>query len=337
MSHMIDMTNARANIAFHGEAPWHSLGYAMNADEPIDAWVVKAGLSHAVESAPVQFNTTTKDRAGAVEFMPGRRMLYRSDNHKPLSVVSSGYNVVQPREVVDFFAGLCDVNGFKMEVAGALSDGKRVWALARTGAGQAVLGADEVVPYVLCATSYDGTMATTVQETYVRVVCNNTIQAAIEEAKNKDAKVRRITIPHREQFNADEVKMDLGLVASNFDHFIAQARKMAGTKLTDAFAVEFLKTLLPRPKVVIVDGKPVPQTPVEESRAYQQIMGLFRGEAIGSGLNGTSGTAWQLLNATTQYVDHIRGKGENTRLQSAWFGDGNAMKNRARDLILATI
>jgi hypothetical protein len=62
-------------------------------------------------------------------------------------------------------------------------------------------------------------------------------------------------------------------------------------------------------------------------------MSLFNGASIGHGLTGQ--TRWGMLNAVTELVDHERGRSDNTRLESAWFGTGAAMKTRALELLSA--
>jgi hypothetical protein len=64
-------------------------------------------------------------------------------------------------------------------------------------------------------------------------------------------------------------------------------------------------------------------------------MGLFKGAAIGSEIPGVMGTRWGMLNAVTEMVDHERGRQGSTRLESAWFGTGAALKNKALELLSA--
>jgi hypothetical protein len=118
---------------------------------------------------------------------------------------------------------------------------------------------------------------------------------------------------------------------------MAAARKLAKRKVNTAFATEFLKLLLP-PAVSVetVKGvKVVKPKPVEETRGFRQIMALFQGEALGASLTDANGTAWGLLNAVTQHVDWQRGRSDDSRMTSAWFGEGEALKNRARDILLS--
>ncbi|MBN0134206.1 DUF932 domain-containing protein, partial [Pseudomonas aeruginosa] len=90
--------------------------------------------------------------------------------------------VVQPREVLEFYRDLTQVSGYELETAGVLKGGRKFWALARTGQNTSLKGNDLVNGYLLLATSCDGTLATTATPTTVRVVCNNTLTIAVDGA-----------------------------------------------------------------------------------------------------------------------------------------------------------
>ena len=70
--------------------------------------------------------------------------MFRSDALQPLSVVSKRYQVVQPREVLEFYRDLVEVGGFELETTGVLKEGKKLWALARTGQEAMLKGGDKV-------------------------------------------------------------------------------------------------------------------------------------------------------------------------------------------------
>lgn len=329
MAHEIEITNGQADIAYVGETPWHRLGQNLRPGADIAEWAKAAGLAHTVNTSPVQY----LDDDGVMQMNADRRVLYRSDNKKPLGVVGNRYNVVQPQHILNFFSRLAESNHFTLEVAGALNGGKRIWALAKVGEGAPIIGHDVVLPYVLLATSYDGTMATTAMPTTVRVVCNNTIQMALGE------QVQKVVIPHNRQFDAREVRVDLGIALDSFDRFMIDARKLAKREVNDRFAVEFLRGLLP-PSVsvkTVAGVKTVTPVPVEETKAFQDIMALFRGEALGSDMPEARGSAWQLLNAITQHTDHVAGRSDDSRLNSAWFGAGNDLKNKAMQTLLEVV
>ena len=317
MAHMIDTTTGRAAMAYVGKTPWHGLGQSLTEGATIDEWTREAGLAYTVLESPVLYNTpaTTEPQC-----WPGRKVLHRSDTGAPLAVVSDSYNTVQPGEVMGFFGKLAELGGFQLETAGALSDGKRVWALARVGEAADVIDGDAVKPYLLFGTSYDGTMATVAKFTPVRVVCNNTITRALEDEGGGTVRVL-----HRERFDADEVRLQLGIVSNSWERFLVQSRKLAGVAMPQAEADAFVAELLKPYHSGAVD--------VKESRAYKRIMELFQGAAIGSDISGVTGTRWGMLNAVTELIDHERGRSTNTRLESAWFGTGSTIKNRALDLL----
>jgi phage/plasmid-like protein (TIGR03299 family) len=241
---------------------------------------------------------------------------------------------------MDFFRTLVDLGGFQLETAGALSDGRRVWALASVGDAAPVVGADLVKPYLLLGTSYDGTMATVAKFTAIRVVCNNTITAAVggysngrvikgESEKNTGYLKSAVRVLHSERFDPEAVRLQLGIVANAWEGFLIQSRQLAGQGMDQNDADVFVSELL-RPYHTSA-------RPVTESKAYVRIMELFNGKAIGSELPGVTGTRWAMLNAVTELIDHERGRSNNTRIESAWFGTGAALKARAAELLAADV
>ena len=337
MAHMIDTTSGRAAIAFVNQTPWHGLGQALTPGASIETWTREAGLAYDVLESPVKYSTPA---CTDVQTWPARKVLHRSDTGAPLAVVSSAYNVVQPGQVMDFFRTLVDLGGFQLETAGALSDGRRVWALASVGDAAPVVGADLVKPYLLLGTSYDGTMATVAKFTAIRVVCNNTITAAVggysngrvikgESEKNTGYLKSAVRVLHSERFDPEAVRLQLGIVANAWEGFLIQSRQLAGQGMDQNDADVFVSELL-RPYHTSA-------RPVTESKAYVRIMELFNGKAIGSELPGVTGTRWAMLNAVTELIDHERGRSNNTRIESAWFGTGAALKARAAELLAADV
>lgn len=319
MAHMIDTTTGMAAIAFAGQTPWHGLGQALTPDASIETWTREAGLNYTVNESPVLFQT---DATTMPEEFKGRKVLHRSDTGGALAVVSDGYRVVQPADVMGFFGKLVELGGFQMETAGVLSHGRRVWALAKVNQGADVIEGDTVRPYVLLGTSYDGTMATVAKFTSIRVVCNNTITAALGREHGGTVRVL-----HSERFNPDAVRMELGIVGDNWERFLVQSRKLAGETMSKIEADAFVTALLEPFHNSRMDLK--------ETRGYKRIMDLFSGQAIGADIPGVMGTRWAMLNAVTELVDHERGRSANTRIESAWFGTGAALKNKALELLSA--
>jgi phage/plasmid-like protein (TIGR03299 family) len=223
-----------------------------------------------------------------------RKVIYRNDTNEALSVVSNKYNIVQPKEVIEFFRDLTEKSGFQMETAGALFGGKKLWALAKTGESAFIGGVDEIKPYLLVATSLDGSMSTCAHLTSVRVVCNNTLRQSIGAAGQKAA----IRIPHMAKFEADQVKIDLGIVQENWEQFIEQAETLAKFELNRDTAIKVVAEQLK------IDKDLSPEEMIGNSRVLKTIIELFEGNAIGMHLSTVQGSAWGLANAVTEYFDH---------------------------------
>ena len=317
MAHMIDTTTGTAAMAYAGQKPWHGLGQELTPGASIEEWTRQAGLAYDVLEAPVLYRTAA---ASEPEVFTGRKVLHRSDTGGALAVVSDGYRVVQPADVMAFFGKLVELGGFELETAGAMSYGRRVWALAKVNQGADVVDGDIVRPYVLLGTSYDGTMATVAKFTSIRVVCNNTITAALNSEHSGTVRVL-----HSERFDPDRVRLELGIVGNEWERFLVQARKLAGVPLPQSEADQFVAALLAPHHTSALK--------IEETRGYRRIMQLFNGAAIGADIPGVAGTRWAMLNAVTEMIDHERGRSTNTRMESAWFGTGAALKNRALELL----
>lgn len=149
MSHELDFTNSRTNMAYVGEKPWHGLGQELTYDASIETWRQEAGMAWTVRDSELIYSSVN----GAPAIFPDRRVLYRSDSGAALGVVSGNYKVVQPSEALEFFRDLVDAHGFQLETAGCLFGGRKFWALAKVSEGVKLMGEDVVKPYLLLATS----------------------------------------------------------------------------------------------------------------------------------------------------------------------------------------
>lgn len=159
-------------MAYAGEKPWHGLDNRLAPQQSIEVWKRQAGMYWKIEEAEVRY-VTGNQNLGVIHAFPEQKVLYRSDNRTPLSMVSKRFRAVQPGQILEFYRDLTANSGFELETAGVLREGRKFWALARTGQSTTLKGRDKVDGYLLLATACDGTLATTAQFTSVRVVCNN--------------------------------------------------------------------------------------------------------------------------------------------------------------------
>lgn len=325
MAHELDYSNGVNAIAYRGETPWHGLGQTMGENEPLDSWRIRAGLGWEALKSPVIYEVPdlNEGEPGTIA-LPDRHVLYRSDTKAALSVVSSRYQVVQPADVLEFYRDLTERHGFVMETAGALKAGRIVWALAKTGDVMRVTGTDVVKGYLLLSTSFDGSMSTTGRFTTVRVVCNNTLTAAHDSRP-------QVSVPHSTLFNMDAAKVKLG-VGDAYTSFADEAQQMAEKGVTTRQAIDFfLAVYHDMTAAEIVDAQAQKTTDKTIARLASHFVA-----GPGADLPSAKGTAWGLLSAVTYDVDHVtKARSADNRLASAWYGAGEALKNKAREYALA--
>jgi phage/plasmid-like protein (TIGR03299 family) len=318
MSHLVE------TMAYHGAAPWHRLGNALPPRQPLSVWAEKAGMDWEIIDAPVLYQTSLSN-PDALRTFEDQRVLYRSDTKAPLSVVGGRYQVVQPRAVLEFYRDLSEVAGYELETAGVLRGGRKFWALARMGKEAAIKGKDVVRGYILLGTSCDGTLATTATPTTVRVVCHNTLTMALNGATGA------VKVPHSTAFDADAVKRQLGIAVSSWDEFMYRMTKLSERRVRDKEVDTFLRKVLGVPQAAADHA-------ISKERAMKRVLALFEAQGQGAELTAARGTAWGLLNSVTEYVDHERrARSEDFRMDSAWFGQGAAVKDRALEAALQLI
>lgn len=305
-------------MAFVGSTPWHGLGQELKQNASIEEWRTAAGMDWSIEKMPVQYFSHEDNQN--VHTFEGQNVLYRSDTKAPLSVVSDRYKTVQPRDVLEFFRDLVEESGFRLHTAGTLFGGRRLWALAETGRFAEVTEGDGIGGFLLLSTSADKSLATTARFTSIRVVCNNTLSMATSESANC------VSFTHAREFDHDLMKAKLGAAVGSFDGFMVMSQYLQKQRIQLDEAKEFVAKIL--------DSQYVAENEPKENRTFRKIMDLFKGEAKGAELVGN--TKWGLLNAVTEYYDHhLPARTADARLNSTWFGNGEAVKAKAIEVLTA--
>jgi phage/plasmid-like protein (TIGR03299 family) len=282
----------------------------MQANATIPEWIIGAGMEWNVESSRVVYRARGSSKVIALD---DSVVLHRSDNDAALGIVSSSYQVVQPKESFEFFRDLIHSLGFQINTAGTMFGGKR-WFVSALIGEQALIKNDNVRAHLLFTSSADGTLKTRAKFVSERVVCNNTLSIALGE-KNKGGEV---AISHRSVFDADAARQALGLVPATFEMFMDNMRKLANRRLSGDVAETLTQKLV---------GK--------DQKANKRIGELFLGDAKGFSAEGFKGTAWGWLNCVTEYADHdMRAKSDSHRLNNSLFGTGDTLKTAAREMAI---
>ena len=343
MAHLID------NMAYVGQTPWHGLGNQLTQNQPIEVWAQQAGMDWRIESSNVSYMAQNERGQSIIMPYEEQRVLYRSDTHAPLSVVSQRYQEVQPKQILEFYRDLTEQSGFELETAGVLKGGKKFWALARTGQSTALKGKDVSNGYILLATACDGSLATTAQFTNIRVVCNNTLAIAL---RGQSGSAGVVKVPHSTKFDADKVKQQLGVSVRAWDEHMYEMKQLSQRKVTQGEAAAFFDAVFNNTSMSVTDQEeniiqfyrnvanpnPTKEKSEPNGRAMSKAMIMFNGQGRGATLSSPKDTAYGLLCSITEFADHERrAMSTDHRLDSAWFGAGANLKQRGLEQALTMV
>lgn len=343
------MAHQLEQMAYVGDTPWHGLGNQLTQNQPIEIWAQQAGMDWRIESSNVSYMAQNERGQSIIMPYEEQRVLYRSDTHAPLSVVSQRYQEVQPMEILEFYRDLTEQSGFELETAGVLKGGKKFWALARTGQSTALKGKDVSNGYILLATACDGTLATTAQFTNIRVVCNNTLAIAL---RGQISSAGVVKVPHSTKFDADKVKQQLGISVRAWDEHMYEMKQLTQRKVTQGEAAAYFDAVFNNTSMSVADQEeniiqfyrnmatlnPTREKPESNGRAMTKVMDMFNGQGRGAELSSAKDTAYGLLCSITEFADHERrAMSTDHRLDSAWFGAGAALKQRGLEQALRLV
>ena len=293
-------------MAYAGEVPWHGLGKKVPADLTSDQMLQAAGLDWEVVKTPVYYDADVKD---GIE-IPSQFALHRKYDGQYLDTVGANWRPLQNHQAFEFFNDFIMQGDMEMHTAGSLQNGKIVWALAKMKKSYAVVTDDEMQQYMLFVNPHKRGKAIEVRSTDIRVVCNNTMDFALESTSNK-----RIAVNHNSAWDEDYVKDMLGLAHSASAKYQETAQFLASKRYTQPTLEEFIDSLFPN------TGKSD-----ERSKNAHRTLDLVHEQP---GAHFAEGSWWQAFNAVTRMTDHEMGRSADSRLTSAWFGQNRTRKAKA--------
>lgn len=302
MSHEIE------SALFVGQPAWHGLGVVVQEAPSIDDAIVMAGLDWRVRLEDLSL----KD--GRV--VPNRASVRESDG-RILGVVGPSFVPLQNSEAFGWFQPMIDSGVVKLEAAGSLRQGERVWVLGRI-AGQSadIVKNDEIRQHILLAHGHDGSLAIRVGFTSVRVVCANTLSAAMDD---KDSML--VKIHHRANALSalEKVREVMDLARREFAATAEQLRELAAKGCDELSLRRYVREVFQ------------PGAAEDEAAAKITVKKIVELAENGRGTDipGVRGTYWAGFNAITEFTTHVRGKSADARVDSAWFGDSSKIARRA--------
>jgi len=200
MGHNINFNEHTGRHSFFSvkEKAWHGLGQIVH-DYPTSAEALKfAGLDYTVakrklftfdnENEAANEPACRQGRVTEIKFpeieVPDFFATIRTDNESVLGVVGKDYEVMQNTDAFSFFDAIVGGDGIQYETAGALGKGERIFITAKLP-GYIRVGNDDLIEqYLFLTTSHDGGGSITAAFTPVRIVCNNTLNAALHNHSN---------------------------------------------------------------------------------------------------------------------------------------------------------
>lgn len=337
-------------IAWKGEKPWHGLGtdvsqilQSLTPAEQGAAMLKAAKMDWKVQRRALAM----RDFAGQgllSDPLKGYRAIVRLDTDEVFQVATDRYHPVQNTDIVEFFREYCEAGHAELEVVGALQGGSKIWALAKlNGATKATLpGDDKLEGRLLLATSHDGSLRTIAKAVQTRVVCWNTLQAALGEDSKREFRMK-----HTRKWSsavASEAREVMGMAIQQIQETNELARDLSKIHIDADGRVEFVlrvlggESLLEQAmqdadgsldSIIAATERKVQQTSEEKmGRVGKAVL-----EAIlnspGSDMESANGTLWGAVNGVTYYADHIYGRNQDNRMAASWFGAASNLKQQA--------
>lgn len=309
---------------FVSEPAWHGLGTVLQ-DPPTMAEALQvAGLDWKVE-----LQRLTRPDGSEV---PSRAVV-RSTDQTLLGVVGPDYEPLQNADALAWFQPFVDSGTVRLEAAGSLREGKRVWVLGRViGSAADVVKHDRVDQFVLLANGHDGTLSIRCGFTAVRVVCQNTLTASLNDRASKLLRIRHTK-------NAGEaltmVSKVIDVARGDFEATAGQFRYLASRGCDESTLRRYVREVFAiKPQRIIAVGEeeqaPESEQPDENmcARIVAEVVRLSE-SGRGTHVKGVQGTFWGAYNSVTEYLTHLRGKTQDSRLDGQWFGQGAQLNARA--------
>ncbi len=297
------------------EKPWHGLGTRVTEAPDSKTALAVAGLDWKV----LQKKIYTPDRMP----IPGYKANVRDVDRKVLGVVTDRYKIVQNEEAFAFTDALLG-EGVRYETAGSLQEGKRVWMLAKLP-NEYIITGERISPYLVFSNSHDGSGAIKVAMTPIRVVCQNTLNLALSQAKRSWSAVHTGNIGNK----LEEAKETLCLAEQYMDSLGREIEGLSMKKLSDGKVMEYIEILLP----TLEEAGPQQQRNVMRLREDMKMRYFDAPD-----LQQTGKSAYRFLNAVSDFATHAKPLRETSNYKENLFMrtmDGNAMIDKAYQMAKA--
>lgn len=332
MSHEITATDQLFSVR---EMPWHGLGHVLDG-YPTRAEAQK--LVHPWEPVgeplyrQIPYINDKGEPDVRFESVPtiGNFRSDINDASGYLGPVSDTYVTVTNGELWDVAEAIQDVpqGDVLFETGGSLQGGKRVWILVRLAEPLVIKGDPNglSIPFYLLQNDHTGGGAFKGSATQIRPICANTIRQA-----DVDSKTRGTEFTFRHSKNVaeriEQAKAALAGWRDSLDAYSAMAEELLAIRVDRAQETEFIERWIQAP--------PSAMTSDRVKRNIEEARGAWREVYNSRTCEGITGTAWGLLQAASEYSEHIRrAQSQETRFRRAVL-DRNSVLADAKEIALA--
>ena len=312
------------------EKAWHGLGTIVE-DYPTSAEALRfAGLDYTVEKWPM-YAYDPNGIIGDDLHVPDKFATVRTDNRAVLGTVGRDYEIVQNIDAFAFFDSIVGGDhGILYETAGALGKGERIFITAKLP-GYIRVGADDCIEkYLFLTTSHDGYGSITAAFTPVRIVCNNTLNAAMRNHTNA-IKIRHTGGAKDRLAEAHKL---MQISNSMSDELSGIFNQWAKVRITDHEVKHLIQVaMVPNKETLsnLLQGRTDELSTVYTNmvdKVYEYAM-----SAPSQQQDTTAGTLFGAYNAVTGYFQNVRNyKDGEAKLRSVMDGTGRLRAQAAFNL-----
>jgi phage/plasmid-like protein (TIGR03299 family) len=345
MAHNINYNETTGRYSFFSvqQKAWHNLGQIVEDHPTSEEAIQFAGLDYEVIKTPLftQGRAMTIGNAGEIIepdniILPNHFATLRTDTNKTFGVVGKDYQIVQNREAFSFFDSIVgNGEGILYETAGALGGGERIFITAKLPGYIRVGSGDDITEkYIFLTTSHDGTGSITAAFTPIRIVCQNTLNAALNNMSNV-VRIKHTAGAKERLENAHKI---MGLANSLTNQLEGIFNQWAKIKINDHEVRKLIQqALCPNKETFDLLRKgaedevsTVFKNTVEDAFSYAMISDTQQMET-------TKGTLFGAYNAVTGYYQNVRTyKDDEAKLQNLVLGGtGQQKSQKAFDLCTA--
>lgn len=327
MSHQIYRHPVTGKDSFFSvqQKAWHGLGTIVT-DYPNSRDALRfAGLDFSVEKRKL-FTLDTRGQWANPDLdciipeleVPGYFATVRSDTDQVLGIVGKDYELVQNVDAFDFFDAIVDGEGIQYETAGALGKGERIFITAKLPGYIRVAKEDLIEQYIFLTTSHNGDGSIMAAFTPVRIVCNNTLHAALRNCSN--------SVKIRHTANAKERLAQAHRLMGICNQFSQQMESILNRWSRLTVSDQHLKQLIERamvPRTEVWKDLPA-QERANLSGYFTKVCGDVFAYAMSSPtqqMNSTRGSLFGAYNAITGYFQNVKSyKSSEAKLKSLFYG-----------------